>query len=160
MKKISTLVVIVLSVSVFYACKKKSNDDEPPKTPPVLVNKQDILSANLWIIQSVNANGTDIWNSPFPIVSNCYKDNHYKFRKDDKMVIFDNTNKCETTDPDSAVNNYKYFESSNQMYIDATFSAGIAIKDTTNVLELSSSTLKIDAEYSGIPAVITFIKKP
>jgi hypothetical protein len=158
MKKISILAVIVISVSAFYACKKKNNDDGPANPPVATKTNQQILSANIWTIQSVKSGGSDIWGTF--LVSACYKDNHYKFRSDDSLILFDNANKCASTDPDSITSYYKYFDNTKKIYLDVSLAAGFAIKDTTNVLELTESILRIDAEYSGIPAEITFIKKP
>lgn len=147
-----------MCLTAFYACKKKTKDDEPPKPPVVTKTNQDILSGNLWTIQTVKANGSDIWGTF--LVSACYKDNHYKFRSDDSLVIFDNASKCETTDPDSISSHYKYFDNLKKIYLDVSLAAGFSIKDTTTVLELTESVLRLDAEYSGIPAEITFVKKP
>lgn len=144
------------SLFAIYSC---TNDDDitTPPTPPQKT-QQDLLSQNTWKVSSVIANGSDIWGSF--LVSDCYKDNDYYFRKDNRLVIYDNTSKCDMADPDSVINNYELIVGKNKIYMDVSLAGSFNVKDTTDIILLNETTLTVDAEYSGIPAVLTFSKKP
>jgi hypothetical protein len=63
-------------------------------------------------------------------------------------------------DPDSVVNNYELITGKNKIYMDVSLAGAFNIKDTTDIIVLNQTTLTVDAEYSGIPAKLTFTKKP
>jgi hypothetical protein len=44
--------------------------------------------------------------------------------------------------------------------MDVSLAGSFNIKDTTDIIVLNETTLTVDAEYSGIPAKLTFTKKP
>jgi hypothetical protein len=139
-----------------YSCQ--DDDIGVPVVPTPVVSQQDLLSQNTWKVSSVIANGSDIWGTF--LVSDCYKDNEYFFRKDNRLVIYDQTSKCDMADPDSVVNNYELITGKNKIYMDVSLAGAFNIKDTTDIIVLNETTLTVDAEYSGIPAKLTFTKKP
>jgi hypothetical protein len=139
-----------------YSCK--DDDIGTPVVPPPVVSQQELLSQNTWKVSSVIANGSDIWGTF--LVSDCYKDNEYFFRKDNRLAIYDKTSKCDMADPDSVVNKYELITGKNKIYLDVSLASAFNIKDTTDIIVLNETTLTVDAEYSGIPAKLTFTKKP
>ena len=138
-----------------YSCE---DDIGTPVVPTPVVSQQDLLSQNTWKVSSVIANGGNIWGTPF--VSDCYKDNEYFFRRDNRLVIYDKISKCDMADPDSVVNKYELITGKNKIYMEVSLAGILNIKDTTDIIVLNETTLTVDAEYSGIPAKLTFTKKP
>jgi hypothetical protein len=139
-----------------YSCK--DDDIGTPVVPTPVVSQQDLLSQNTWKVSSVIANGIDIWGTSF--VSGCYKDNECFFRRDNRLAIYDKDNKCAAADPDSVINNYELIAGKNKIYMDVSLTGSFNIKDTTDIIVLNETTLTVDTEYSGIPAKLTFTKKP
>lgn len=144
-----------LSLFGILACKDTVDppkvDEKPSKTP------QEYLTVSKWKISNLVSSGTDIWNTPF--VEACNKDNEYNFRSDDSLTMYDNSNKCDSNDPDSTTSSYKFYNNNTQLILNARLTSSVSINDTVKIVELNDEILKIDAEYSGLPATVTFKHK-
>jgi len=81
-----TLILVILFVGAFSACKKDSNNDKP-KT------KTDLLTQASWKFSSASASGLDV-SSQIP---DCYKDNTYTFVADGSGSTNESTNVCSPT---------------------------------------------------------------
>ncbi|MCC6818382.1 MAG: hypothetical protein IT245_05795 [Bacteroidia bacterium] len=142
---ISSLVVLA------YACKKEDKkDDDQTKSKP----KSELIQASQWKVNSLVSGSMDVWNTPF--VDACNRDNQYKFRSDDSLVLFDMTSKCNTSDPDSTVSFYKLIDNDTKIILNVNLTSTVAINDTADIIVLDENTLQLNAEYSGLPATITF----
>jgi hypothetical protein len=105
-----------------------------------------------WKVNSLTSGATDFWM----LVEACNKDNQYRFRKDDSLSIYDMTSKCNGTDPDSTASYYKLYNNNTQLILNVKLTSTNVLNDTTDIVELSETLLKINATYSGIPATISF----
>jgi hypothetical protein len=142
---------ILASSALVYACK---DEPEQPQNNDPGKPRQELLSGKKWKVSSVISGSTDIWSGPF--VASCNKDNQYMFRKDDSLTQYEMTSKCNAGDPDSTVSFYKLYNDNKQIVLNFKFTNSIALNDTADVVELNENTLKINTEYSGLPATITF----
>lgn len=153
MNLLKTLLISGITIVLVQSCK-----DDPEKPPvnnnPSNKTKQELLSQKNWKVSNLVTSGTDIWGTGF--VEACNKDNEYRFRTDDSLVLYDKANKCNGSDPDSTISSYKLFNNNTQLILNVKLTGTITINDTADVIELSESLLKVDAEYSGIPATISF----
>ncbi len=141
--------VILLSLTAFlFSCKKKKVD------PPAEENKikPEQLTVKRWIINGLTSGSLDAWALMVP---SCNKDDQYKFRTDDSLNKYD-MNKCNVTDPDSTVSFYKIYNNNTQMILKLKLGS-IIIDDTADIIELNENALKVNAQYSGTPASISFI---
>ena len=146
-----SLALIALSV-VLIQCKDNKNDvtvNTGPTTHAI-----DLLTQKNWLVSSLTSSGTDIWNTPF--VSACNKDNQYRFRKNDSLTLFDMSNKCNGSDPDSTNSYFALLNNNTQMVLNVKLSSTMSINDTAEVLEISENTLKLNVEYTGMPGTLTF----
>lgn len=144
------LLAAVCSVAVF-SCK----DEEP--TPPTTTTKTTKTAAELitmknWKVNSLTSGATDFWL----LAEACNKDNQYRFRSDDSISLYDMTNKCNSSDPDSSSSFYKLYNNNTQLILNIKLSSTVTVDDTTDIVTLDENTLKINTEYSGLPATITF----
>lgn len=155
MNLLKSILVTVLSVSLIHACKDK--DENPPADNNQNNGKtrQELLLAGSWKISSLVSSNTDIWNTPF--VASCNKDNEYVFRSDDSLVLYDMADKCDVADPDSTVSYYKLFDNDTKLILNIRLTSTTTLDDTADIVELNQSSLKINAEYSGLPATVSFI---
>lgn len=154
MKKPSLLLFALVTVAFVYSCKKKT-DDNTNNNNTGSKTKLELISAQRWKISTLVSSNTDIWNTPF--VAACNRDNQYKFRNDDSLVLFDMSSKCNTTDPDSTVSFYKLYDNDSKIILNVKLTSTTTLDDTADIVTLDENTLKINAEYSGLPATITFI---
>lgn len=152
MKNQSLLIATTLLV-VFLACKKEE-EDKKDDTNTGGKTKTEHIRAKNWKITSLVSNSADIWNTP--LVEACNRDNQYKFRADDSLVLFDMTNKCDISDPDSTISSYKLYDNDTKLILKVSLTSSLTIDDTVDIVTLDENTLKINAEYSGLPATITF----
>lgn len=152
MKKQSILLLTAAIFVFVNACKDKEEEkkDNTPSKP-----RAELISAKNWKVSTLVSSGTDIWNTPF--VAACNRDNQYKFRTDDSLVLFEMSNKCNSTDPDSTVSSYKLYDNNTKIILNVKLTSTTTLDDTANIIQLDENTMKIDAEYSGLPATITFI---
>ncbi|MEZ4804578.1 MAG: hypothetical protein R2852_03620 [Bacteroidia bacterium] len=141
---------IVALVALTYTSCKKEEEKKDDNTSGGKTNLE-LLTQKDWKVSGITASGNDVWG----LVSDCDKDNQYNFRTDDSLVLYDNILKCQSTDPDSTVSAYKLYNQT-KIILDLKIST-IQLQDTTNIIEITESTMKLDANYSGIPATITFI---
>jgi hypothetical protein len=148
---------LVLGVSaVLYACKDKTED--PPANNGNNNNgktKQQMLTEKNWKITSLMSGSTDIWAL---LVSACNKDDEYHFRKDDSLAQYAKSQKCNSGDPDSTVSMYKLYNNNTQLILKMKLTSSITLDDTADITELTESSLKVNAEYSGLPAAISFTR--
>jgi hypothetical protein len=93
------------------------------------------LSQNTWKVSSVIANGSDIWGTF--LVSDCYKDNEYFFRRDNRLAIYDKASKCDMADPDSVINNYEFTLAT------LTAGTGITITNTSGTITIAASAVAV-----------------
>ncbi|MEN9345220.1 MAG: hypothetical protein RLZZ60_689 [Bacteroidota bacterium] len=146
-----SIALLALSI-VLIQCKKNKNEvtvNSGPTTPAI-----DLLTNKNWLVSSLISNGTDIWNTPF--VSACNKDNQYRFRKNDTLSLFDMSNKCNTSDPDSTNSYFKLYNNNTQLVLNVKLTSTMTINDTADILELTDNALKLNVEYTGIPGTLTF----
>lgn len=150
MKKQALLYISAMLIMA-YACKEKDPEDENKGNGK---SKTELLRGSNWKINSLVSSGTDIWNTV--LVEACNKDNQYKFRSDDSLVLFDMSSKCQTSDPDSTVSYYKLYDNDSKIILNVNLTSTVAINDTAEIVTLDESTLQLNAEYSGLPATIIF----
>ena len=153
--KISNIYVIAAVAFVAYtACKD-------PVDPPNNNNnnngksRSELLTQKKWKVSSLVTSNTDIWNTPF--VDACNRDNQYNFRSDDSLAVYDMSSKCNNTDPDSTVSFYKLYNNNTQLILNVKLTSSVTVKDTADIVTLDENTLKINADYSSVPATLTFI---
>jgi hypothetical protein len=139
---------------IVFACKP-----DPPVTPPGNNNtgktKKELITTKTWKVSSLVSSSTDIWATQF--VDACNKDNEYRFRNDDSITQYDKAMKCSGSDPDSMVSYYKLYNNNTQLVLNLKLTSTSTLNDTADIVELSETSLKINAEYSGLPATISFI---
>lgn len=144
------LFAAAISFAVF-SCKDKE-EDPPKNNNNNTKTASQYLMQQRWKITNVMSGSTDFWL----LAEACNKDNQYQFGASDSCTIFDMTTKCNVSDADSTKSFYKLINNNTQMILNAKLSNSITINDTTDVVTLDDNTLKINAEYSGLPATITF----
>ncbi len=148
--------IILLSVvSLFvYSCEKTENKPDNNNNNGSSKTKLELLTQKNWKVSSLVSSGQDLWNSF--LIESCNKDNQYRFRTDDSLSLYDMTSKCSPTDPDSSVSIYKFYNNNTQLILNVKLTSTNVLNDTTDIVELSETLLKINATYSGIPATISF----
>lgn len=153
MKNVRLFTLVLTSSLIMYACKK-----EPPVTPPNNnpgnKTSAQLLSQKSWKISSLYSSSMDVWATSF--VPTCNKDNEYKFRADDSLAQYDKSSKCSSNDPDSIVSFYKLYNNNKQIILNFKITSTTTLDDTADIVELSENLLKINTEYSGLPATISF----
>lgn len=154
MKLLKTLTLFSALSLLAYACKDDEQTDDGGNTGPVKT-KSELITMKNWKILSLVSSGTDVWNTPF--VEACNKDNQYKFRGDDSVAVYDMSNKCNGTDPDSSVGYYKLYNNNTQIILNIKLTSTNTLNDTADIAELNETSMKLNAEYSGLPATISFI---
>lgn len=151
-KTFSLFAAVTLTV---FACKDKEDNDDNSNNIPAGKTKQELISLKNWKISALVTSGTDLWNTPF--IDACNKDNQYRFRGDDSVSVYDMSNKCSGTDPDSSVGYYKLYNNNTQIILNLKLTSTNTLNDTAEIAELSETMMKLNAEYSGMPATISFI---
>ena len=148
--------IILLSVvSLFvYSCEKTENKPDNNNNNGSSKTKLELLTQKNWKVSSLVSSGQDLWNSF--LIESCNKDNQYRFRTDDSLSLYDMTSKCSPTDPDSSVSAYKFYNNNTQLILNVKLTSTNILNDTADIVELNETTLKINAEYSGVPATISF----
>lgn len=146
-------VLAIALVSLVYTSCKPDDDGEEQKNEPGK-SKSELLTMKRWKITSLISSGTDIWNTPF--VEACNKDNEYDFRTDDSLVVHDMNLKCDVNDPDSTSSYYMLMSDDKRIILNAKLTASLTVNDTADIETLDENTLRLNAEYSGLPATITF----
>lgn len=148
--------IILLSVvSLFvYSCEKTENKPDNNNNNGSSKTKVELLTQKNWKVSSLVSSGQDLWNSF--LIESCNKDNQYRFRTDDSLSLYDMASKCSPTDPDSSVSIYKFYNNNTQLILNVKLTSTNVLNDTTDIVELSETLLKINATYSGIPATISF----
>ena len=153
--KLLKSIILFSAVAVFvYSCKKTEPETKTPDPTGSSKTKLELLTQKNWKVSSLVSSGTDIW-STF-LVDACNKDNQYRFRKDDSLSLYDMTSKCSPTDPDSTVSEYKFYNNNTQLILNVKLTSTNTLNDTADIVDLSETLLKINAEYSGVPATISF----
>lgn len=156
MNLMKSILFVAIPVCLAYACKDK--DEDPPTDDNNQNNgktRTELLMTGSWKISALVSSGTDIWNTPF--VESCNKDNEYVFRSNDTLVLYDKASKCDVSDPDSTFSSYKLYDNDTKLILNVRLTSTTTLDDTTDIVELNQNTLKINAEYSGLPATVTFI---
>jgi len=148
--------IILLSVvSLFvYSCEKPEEDNTNNNNNGSTKTKSELLTQKNWKVSSLVSSGQDLWNSF--LIESCNKDNQYRFRTDDSLSLYDMNSKCSPTDPDSSVSIYKLYNNNTQLILNVKLTSTNILNDTTDIVELSETLLKINTIYSGIPATISF----
>lgn len=148
--------IILLSVvSLFvYSCEKTENKPDNNNNNGSSKTKVELLTQKNWKVSSLVSSGQDLWNSF--LIESCNKDNQYRFRTDDSLSLYDMASKCSPTDPDSSVSIYKLYNNNTQLILNVKLTSTNVLNDTTDIVELSETLLKVNATYSGIPATISF----
>ena len=153
MKIKHSILIATCIVTAVFACKDK-NDDDKKDDGGTTKPKSELLCQKRWKIESLVSSGTDVWNTPF--VAACNKDNEYQFWTNDSLTAYDMSSKCDVADPDSTRSFYKLINNNTQIILNVKLTSTNTLNDTADIIELSESTLKLDAIYSGLPASITF----
>lgn len=153
MKIFKVILLTVIAFAGIQACKDKEDDNDNNNNNSGKT-RIELLTQGQWKINSLVSNGTDIWSTFF--VDACNKDNLYKFRTDDSLAVFDMALKCNSSDPDSTVSYYELYNNNSQIILNVKLTSTSTLNDTADISELSESTLKLNAVYSGLPATITF----
>lgn len=155
MKLFKSILILSVAVVFIYSCKKtEDNSNNNNNNGGSTKTKLELLTQKNWKVSSLVSSGTDIW-STF-LVDACNKDNQYRFRTDDSLSLYDMSSKCSPTDPDSTVSVYKLYNNNTQLILNVKLTSTNTLNDTADIVELSETALKINAEYSGVPATISF----
>ncbi len=152
-KNIQLFSLALISTVLVFSCKDK--DPETPGNNGPGKSRAELLRQKNWKISSLVSGSNDIWSNAL-FVADCNKDNEYNFRSDDSLVQYDKTKKCSSTDPDSTVSFYKLYNDNTQLILNIKLTSAITLNDTAEILELNESSLKVDTQYSGFPATVTF----
>lgn len=155
MKYLSITFLVILSAVLYHSCKEKDNNNNNNSDNTPSKSKAELLTQKRWKVSSINASGTEVWNSF--LVPACNMDNTYEFKTTNILTGFDVPNKCNSTDPDSTNSPYALISNNTKIYLNAKLSSTITIDDTTDIVQLDENTLKLSIEYSSIPAVLTFV---
>ncbi|HEY1045262.1 MAG TPA: hypothetical protein VGF79_02415 [Bacteroidia bacterium] len=153
--KISNIYVIAAVALVAYTACKDTVDPPDNNNNNSGKTKSEYLTQKKWKVSSLVTSNTDIWNTPF--IDACNRDNIYNFRTDDSLSVHDMTSKCNGTDPDSTVSFYKLYNNNTQLILNVKLTSTVTVKDTAEIVTLDENTLKINADYSSVPATLTFI---
>jgi len=106
-------------------------------------SKQDLLTSGTWKLTAVvdddDANGT-YETDVFASLSDCFKDNYYTFRSNGEFELDEGPTKCDQMDPQTETASWQLTENETHLTINA---------DEYILEELSASTLKWKADYSG-----------
>jgi hypothetical protein len=150
-------IILFSAVTVFiFSCKKTEEDNNNNNNNGgSSKTKLELLTQKNWKVSSLVSSGQDLWNSF--LVEACNKDNQYRFRTDDSLSLYDMTSKCSPSDPDSSVSIYKFYNNNTQLILNVKLTSTNTLNDTADIVELSETLLKINAEYSSVPATISFI---
>lgn len=152
MKIVKLTALFCVGILAFTACKDK--EDPPATNNGSSKSRKELITLKNWKISSLITSNTDIWGTAF--VESCNKDNQYKFRSDDSLVLYDMSSKCSPSDPDSSTSMYKLYNGDKQIILNVKLTSSITVKDTADIVTLDENTLQLNAEYSGLPATITF----
>jgi hypothetical protein len=155
MKKLHLFSMMLAVSAAMFACKDKT-EDPPPNNNNNTKPAKELLTQKNWKISTLMSGTMDIWSNP-AFVAACNKDNEYKFRSDDSLTQYDKSQKCNGSDPDSTVSSYKLYNNNTQVILNLKLTSSIILNDTAEIMELTETSLKINAEYSSLPATITFI---
>lgn len=153
--KISNIYVIAAVAFVAYTACKDPVDPPDNNNNNSGKSKSEYLTQKKWKVSSLVTSGTDIWNTP--LIDACNRDNQYNFRTDDSLAVHDMSSKCSGTDPDSTVSFYKLYNNNTQLILNVKLTSSVTVKDTAEIVTLDENTLKINADYSSVPATLTFI---
>jgi|GEM_PF-1223131 len=154
MKLLKPAILASMSLLMVYACKNDDDNNDDNNNNNSGKSRAELLTQKNWKISSLVSSGTDIW-STF-LVDACNKDNEYRFRMDDSLVLYDKASKCAPGDPDSTTSYYKLYNNNTQLILNVKLTSTTTLNDTANIIDISETALKVDAEYSGVPATITF----
>jgi len=153
MKNLQIFSVALTLSAIFYACKDPVVTPDNTNNNTTSKTKQELLTSKNWKITSLVSSSTDVWAL---LVAACNKDDQYHFRTDDSLCKYDMASKCTVSDPDSTVSIYKLYNNNTQLILNVKLTSSITLNDTADILELNENSLKINAEYSGLPATIFF----
>jgi len=148
-------IILFSAATVFIFSCKKTEEDNNNNNGGSSKTKLELLTQKNWKVSSLVSSGTDIWGTF--LVEACNKDNQYRFRTDDSLSLYDMNSKCSPTDPDSSVSIYKFYNNNTQLILNVKLTSTNILNDTADIVELSETLLKINAEYSSVPATISFI---
>jgi hypothetical protein len=154
MKLLKPIILLSLVTLFVYSCKKTDENTNNNNNGGSTKTKSELLTQKYWKVSSLVSSGQDLWNSF--LIDACNKDNQYRFRKDDSLSLYDMKSKCSPSDPDSSVSIYKLYNNNTQLILNVKLTSTNILNDTTDIVELSETMLKINAIYSGIPATISF----
>jgi hypothetical protein len=155
MKLLKPIILFSAATVFIFSCKKTEVDNNNNNNGGSSKTKLELLTQKNWKVSSLVSSGTDIWGTF--LVEACNKDNQYRFRTDDSLSLYDMKSKCSPTDPDSSVSIYKFYNNNTQLILNVKLTSTNILNDTADIVELSETLLKINAEYSSVPATISFI---
>jgi hypothetical protein len=155
MKLLKPIILLSAATVFIFSCKKTEVDNNNNNNGGSSKTKLELLTQKNWKVSSLVSSGTDIWGTF--LVEACNKDNQYRFRTDDSLSLYDMKSKCSPTDPDSSVSIYKFYNNNTQLILNVKLTSTNILNDTADIVELSETLLKINAEYSSVPATISFI---
>jgi hypothetical protein len=156
MKLLKPIILLSVVTLFVYSCKKTDdNTNNNNNNGGSTKTKLELLTQKNWKVSSLVSSGTDLWGTF--LVEACNKDNQYRFRTDDSLSLYDMASKCSPSDPDSSVSIYKFYNNNTQLILNVKLTSTNTLNDTADIVELSETLLKINAEYSSVPATISFI---
>lgn len=157
MNKMRIFFLMSLVTLFVFACKDKDKDNPPATSNDPKYKREDLVNYT-WEITAMTATGLgDIWNNPM-FVKACNKDNTYKFKSDNILTTYDLPTKCNSTDPDSTSGPYALIENNTKIFLNLSLGSTV-ISDTTEIVQLDATTLKLNFDYSSVPGQITFKRK-
>lgn len=135
---------------LFSGCKKDEDEKvkETKEEPDLIAQNQQILTSQSWKITNLVTGGFSIWNTP--LIEPCFKDNLYTFNEDHTLEVDEGELKCNETDPQTFMGEWKLIDEQN-IYVNA-----LIFSDTSKIIEISSSQIIIDGTFMEQNAVVTF----
>lgn len=154
MKRITALfnilTLLFMSTLIINGCIKE--EERIPRTeqeePDKVAENELIIKSQSWQITNLVTGGFSVWNTP--LIEDCFKDNIYTFLEDYSLEIDEGPLKCNDTDPQSFMGEWKLIDE-NSIYVDA-----LIFSDTATILEISSTRMVIDGTFMDQDAVVTF----
>ena len=100
-------------------------------------NTKTEMLTGTWTATDLIIGGQSLWSS----VEACSQDDKYTFAADGSGTFDEGATKCYQDDPQTEVSNWKFIDSETKLIIDG---------DTSDIIQLTNSSLKLGLEESGL----------
>ncbi len=154
--KLKLTLLALSGLLVFAGCKKDKDDDATPnnpqqdsKTKELIVGKNWKLTAAKALIPLIDADSTDLINTPNPLVTvlvNCIKDDIITYNADGTYTLNNGGTACSPALPTSGT----WELSADQKTL--TTDKGTSNERVLNLISVSETTINATTTYSGYTA--------